>query len=368
MKTSYTSAVLALLVVIAFLSSPALSQQNLSWIDPLDFSHSIHAQGFDGIGYNRLPPEAEGKIRGAVWNLSRHSAGLEIHFTTDASEIHARMIPTSSRLEMPHMSATGVSGLDLYVLAADGNWQWVRGNYSFKDTVSYTFKVNPAPSAGRRYRLYLPLYNGVDQLKLGVPASFNLSVLPRGIGSLPIVVYGTSIAQGACASRPGMAWPAIMGRLLGREVINLGFSGNGRLEPEVLEFIHQIPASVYILDCLPNLVPTNWTEEDVKARLKTAVLSLKEVHPDTPVVLVEHAGYSDAFTDRERELAVRQVNRWSQDIYTQLLGAGVEEIYYLSKEDIGLSMDATVDGTHPTDWGMQQYADAYAQLLEDIID
>jgi len=358
----------AFLTFAVFLSGFSYAQQPFTWVDPAEMPGLVHAQGFSGIGYNRFPADAEGKIRDAVWNLSRHSAGLEIQFMTDASEIQARLIPTSSRLEMPHMSATGVSGLDLYVLAEDGDWQWVRGSYSFKDTVSYTFRINPGPSAARKYRLYLPLYNGVDQLQVGVGSSSKLDLLPRREASLPIVVYGTSIAQGACASRPGMAWPAIMGRLLGREVINLGFSGNGRLETEVLDYIQQIPAAVYILDCLPNLVPTNWTEEDVKSRLKTAVLNLKEAHPDAPVVLVEHAGYSDSFTDRERELAVKQVNRWSQDIYTQLLGEGVEEIYYLSKEDIGLSMDATVDGTHPTDWGMQQYADAYAQLLEDILD
>ena len=50
----------------------------------------------------------------------------------------------------------------------------------------------------------------------------------------PIVVYGTSITQGACASRPDSHGPnAILGRKLDRPVINLGFSGNGRLGKEL---------------------------------------------------------------------------------------------------------------------------------------
>ena len=53
----------------------------------------------------------------------------------------------------------------------------------------------------------------------------------------PVLVYGTSIAQGGVASRPGLAWTALLERKLDRPVINLAFSGNGRLEPEVLDLI-----------------------------------------------------------------------------------------------------------------------------------
>jgi lysophospholipase L1-like esterase len=166
-----------------------------------------------------------------------------------------------------------------------------------------------------------------------------------------------------------MAWPAIMGRSLNQPVINLGFSGNGRLEPEILTYISNTAASLYILDCLPNLVSsTNWPEEEVKKRLIHAVRFLKEKHPETPILLVEHAGYSDALTDRERASAVQWVNEWTKDVYVQLLSEGITEIYLLTKEDIQLDLDATVDGTHPSDWGMQQIAEAYVEMLKEILE
>lgn len=89
-------------------------------------------------------------------------------------------------------------------------------------------------------------------MQVGVPgnALFNPMAIRE---EKPIVVYGTSIAQGGCASRPGMAWPALVGRKLDRPLINLGFSGNGRLEKEVIDLIAEIDAKVYVLDCLPNL-------------------------------------------------------------------------------------------------------------------
>mgnify|MGYP002508477446 CR=1 FL=1 len=47
-------------------------------------------------------------------------------------------------------------------------------------------------------------------------------------------MYGTSILQGGCATRPGMAHTNILQRRLNREGVNLGFSGNARLDPEIM--------------------------------------------------------------------------------------------------------------------------------------
>ena len=71
----------------------------------------------------------------------------------------------------------------------------------------------------------------------------------------PIVFYGTSITHGACASRPGMVHTAILGRWLDMPVVNLGFSGNGRMDQAVGEFLVQVDATAYVIDCLPNMGP-----------------------------------------------------------------------------------------------------------------
>ena len=124
--------------------------------------------------------------------------------------------------------------------------------------------------------LYLPLYNGVEKLELGVPEGASLvPVAPRE--PKPVVVYGTSIAHGACASRPGMAWPAILSRALDREVVNLGFSGNGRMELEVGAHVAAIDAAAFVVDCLPNMTPAQ-----VRERTVPLVRQLRRARPELP--------------------------------------------------------------------------------------
>jgi hypothetical protein len=62
-------------------------------------------------------------VRNPVWDLAQDSAGLRVRFVTDAPTIRARWTLRKERLAMPHMPATGVSGLDLYV-RLPGGWHW----------------------------------------------------------------------------------------------------------------------------------------------------------------------------------------------------------------------------------------------------
>ncbi len=74
--------------------------------------------------FDRLPAKARGFVPEPVWELSHYSAGMCIRFTTNSAVIEAEWALYSERLAMPHMPATGVSGLDLYVKMPDGKWRW----------------------------------------------------------------------------------------------------------------------------------------------------------------------------------------------------------------------------------------------------
>lgn len=183
-----------------------------------------------------------------------------------------------------------------------------------------------------------------------------------------MVVYGTSIAQGGCASRPGMAWTSILERTMDRPLLNLAFSGNGRLEKEIIELIGEIDARIFILDCLPNLTNSEtFPEEQLKNRIFESVQYLRNKHPATPILLVEHAGYSDGLIMPERGEAFQRVNQIQKRTYSKLMKNGIEHLYYLSNEELNLSFDDTVDGTHPNDLGMQHYAEAYERKLRIIL-
>src|SRR5262249_54590042 len=151
------------------------------------------------------------------------------------------------QLGMPHMAPSGVSGVDLYGRNADGQWRWISCGRP-TDVDNRTTLAKELPPGKREYRLYLPLYNGVSQVEIGLPekATIARSTHPL-LKRKPVVFYGTSIMQGACASRPGMAQSSIIGRRLERPIINLGFSGNGKMEIEMARLLAELDPAAYVL-------------------------------------------------------------------------------------------------------------------------
>lgn len=312
--------------------------------------------------FDRLPAKAEGIVRAPVWELSHHSAGLLIPFTTSSPTIHARWSLTAARLEMPHMPATGVSGLDLYV-RVDGTWRWLANGRPSAQTNAAQL-VTGLTAEPRDYLLYLPLYNGVTSVEIGVPADVSIESRMRPAERRKsIVFWGTSITQGGCASRPGMVHTAIVGRRLEWPVVNLGFSGNGKLEPEMARLIAEIDAAVFVLDCLPNLNP-----DEVAKLAEPAVRIIREARPETPILLVEDRDYSDAFLIS----AKRDRNRGSQaalhQAYQRLTADGCKHLHYLKAAALfGTDGEDTVDSSHPTDLGFSRMADAFQSALKPLL-
>lgn len=337
------------------------SRAQWAWHNPQPGAY-IHNQGWneDGGNYCRLPLRAKDKVRTALWNLSCNSAGLTIRFKTDARNIQVKYKVTGG-FNMHHMPSTGVSGVDLY---RDADRGFCFGNYSFGDTVRYNYHIDRGGSNGAEaYTLYLPLYNGVSHLEIGVPTGSDFTFTPVSTEK-PIVLYGTSIAQGACASRPGMAWGNIVSRSLDKPLINLGFSGNGKLEKEVLDFINEQDASVYILDCMANL--TNITTDEIKVLVKKAVRQIRSRH-DAPILLVEHAGYSNAVTNQGQYDAYTHANDGQAMAYAELKKEGVKQLYYLPRKSLRMHPDSWVDYVHPSDYGMMLQATAVEKMLRKIM-
>ncbi len=317
--------------------------------------------------YDRFPAKAEGKVRPEVWGLSRNSAGMATRFITDAPRIHARWTLTSKNLAMPHMPATGVSGLDLYVKSDSGKWRWLANGRPADQTNSQQLVAGiPVAEKGREYLLYLPLYNGVSSVEIGIPKANFLAPGPAydEAHAKPIVFYGTSICQGGCASRPGMVHTAILGRWLGRPVINLGFSGNGRMEKEVAELMAELDAAAYVIDCLPNI-----GAKEVEERTALLVKILRDAHSKTPILLVEDRNYTDGFLltgKRERNESSQAALRKE---FEKLKAAGAEQLYYLEGKDlIGDDGEGTVDSSHPTDLGFLRQAEAFYKVLLPILE
>lgn len=343
-------------------SLPASGEQggNFRWINPLKSGAKVHGQGWEELDttYVRLPDKANGTVRKAVWDLSRNSAGLSLVFRSNAGEIHVRYRVKGSA-GMYHFPPTGVSGVDLYAYGSDGKPLWCAPVFPAKidKTSLYEYKeLIYGNDTSREFHLLLPLYNTIEDLEIGIPAEAELTFVPKS-AKRPIVVYGTSIAQGACASRPGNAWTTIVGRKLDTPVVNLGFSGNARMETELFNLLAEIDASVYVIDCLPNLN----AKDDIESRVINGVRILRQRH-DCPILLVEHSGTSSEF-GTELRTSYKELNRKQKEAFKTLRKMGFKGIYYLSHDKIYPGMDGQVEGVHFNDMGMHRQADAVCTAI-----
>ncbi|MCX5658644.1 MAG: SGNH/GDSL hydrolase family protein [Planctomycetota bacterium] len=337
----------------------------LLWHDLAELPLEGRGWGLDRLAtpFDRLPADAKPKVREAVWTLSQHSAGLCLRFLSDATQFSAKWSLRTKQLAMDHMPATGVSGVDLYV-RENGRWRWLAiGRPSAVENSATLSKIQPSPAGGREFMLYLPLYNGIVSLQLGVNEdAFVRPPPPRAGSGKPVVVYGTSITQGGCACRPGMAYPAILGRFIDREVINLGFSGNGPMEAELCHYLAEIDASVYVLDCLPNMGDAQVTE-----RTLPAVKILRDARPETPIVLVENVVYQQTMADTPKP------GHWQKNLnlrteFAKLLAMGVKGLHYVPGDYLlGTDYEGTVDGVHPTDIGFLRMAEIFAPVLRPLV-
>jgi hypothetical protein len=350
--------------------APALAAQAFSAAPEIEWRDArtltVEGLGFRDrkLPFDRLPARAEGVVRPEVWKLSRHSAGVAVRFFAAAREIHARWSVTGKTLAGANITAVAASGLDLYARDDAGRWRWLGIGRPTKLPENVEPLVRGIPESKREFMVYLPLLNGVSSLEIGAPKGGEIAPAPpRPAGRKPIVFWGTSITHGISASRSGMTHVAVLGRRFNREVINLGFSGNGKLEPEVAKLVAELDPAVFVLDCLPNLMAKEVTE-----RAEPCVRTLRAAHPKTPILLVEDRNYPDGFLIASR----RERNQSSQEAlraaYSRLQRDKVPGLFYLKGEELlGADGEDTVDGSHPTDFGFQRQAAAFEKVLRQIL-
>ncbi|MCE4562992.1 SGNH/GDSL hydrolase family protein [Maribellus sp. CM-23] len=350
---------LIFLIVVFPMAAMAITADSLKYVDASTLP--VIGKGFEDTQnrYERLPATLQDVTRPPVWNLSKNCSGLAIRFRTNSTAIGAKWEVTGD-VVMNHFTMTGIKGLDLYCLE-NGKWQFVNSARPTGKT-SQVVIIQNMPEGEKEYMLYLPLYDGLAQLEIGVlpSAEIKAPVVNSPQTGKPVVFYGTSITQGGCASRAGMAYPNILSRMLDREIINLGFSGNGKLDYEVAEAMATIDASCFVIDCLPNV-----TADLMKEKYDRFLEIIREKKPATQIIMVENILYPHMYFDQNVHKAVVDKNITLKQIFDAQKKKGDQNIYYVKADDlIGHSQETTVDGVHLTDFGFVQLADQLYPVLK----
>ena len=312
--------------------------------------------------YVRLPDSLQNQVRKELTGLGQNSAGMALRFRTNSTCIKARWT-VRNNFGMAHMTQIGVKGVDLYGWD-DGAWYFAGSGFP-KGKQSESMLVKNMSPEMREYLLYLPLYDGALQVEIGIDSLATLEQplldLPRQ--DKPLVFYGTSILQGGCANRPGMAHTNILSRWLQRECINLGFSGNARLDIEVARVMAATDASLYVLDFLPNV-----TLEQMKQRIDAFYTLLRQAHPEVPILFVENPPFPHGRFNTEVAREVAEENAWLRQYVKRLRRAGDKHVsLFTSEKMIGKDGEATVDGCHFTDLGFMRYAEQLFPVLKKLL-
>ena len=305
----------------------------------------------DTAKYPDLPPR--------VKELLTHAAGVAVCFTTNSTSIRAKWCVTKSR---PVLNLTPVSnkGLDLYIKNTSGQWQYA-GVGKPGSLCNEAEIIQNMDNSEKQCLLYLPLYDEISNLEIGVDAGASLAALADPFRKR-ILIYGSSIVQGAAASRPGMAYPAQLSRQTGLSFLNLGLSGSAKMEKAAADMVASFDADAYLLDCVPN---TNAAL--IKERTAYLVSTIREKHPGKPIIVMQSIVREQGAWDKRMGEAVKAQNIAIQQEVLKLMNGNMKDLYFITSEQmLGNDHDGTVDGTHPNDLGFYRMTTRLLPFFKDI--
>lgn len=343
---------------VAFTTIAAsLQAAELRWIDGRELP--LEGRGFETVEayFDRLPADLSPEINQEVHRLKHNAAGLQFRFRTTSTQLVFCWENTDPVLAYPNLSAMGASGIDVYRRRPGTPWTYLATGRveEGKDN-----KLSVAWTPGDECLVYLPTYNGIRSFRLGVDGTSEVLPLPvRSNGCIkPVVFYGTSITQGASCSRPGLAYPSVVGRELDVPIVNLGFSGSGKGELAMADCLASVDASCYVIDILWNM-----DESALSSRYAAFVRRLRQVRPEVPIVLLEgcdvHHGAAAGQLIQKRNEVVRK-------IWREFESEGVQGLVFLRSEALlPGDEEGTADGVHPNDHGMAQLAKAVTSAVRE---
>lgn len=308
--------------------------------------------------YHRIDTLQYQGMPAAVKKLFTNSAGLAIVFKTNSSVISARWT-TANPKTGSNMTAIAHKGLDLYI-KRDGKWVFA-GVGRPTDNSTTAPIVQNMEDGEKECLLYLPLYDEIKSLEIGISKDSFITPSSDPFRK-KVLIYGSSITQGASASRPGMAYPARLSRKSGIHFINLGLSGNGKMEQSVADMLADIEADAYILDCAANPGP-----DEITQRTGYLVKTLRGRHPNVPIIMIQSVvRESGNFDMKVRARVAGQISNFKQE-FEKLEAAGIKDLYFIEGDLLGFDHEGTTDGVHPNDLGFDRILDVIETPILEIL-
>lgn len=302
----------------------------------------------------RLPQEVADSVSPSVGRLASHTTGGRVRFSTD-SKIIAVRVKMHNVTKLSQFALTGSAGLDLY--SDDGYCDTFAPPYDLED--GFTAVKVRKEQGFNTFTVHFPLYSGVNSLEIGLEPGCALQEAPEYKVTTPVVYYGSSVTQGACASRPGCSYENAISRRLSCDHVNLGFSGSAMAEDAMIEYLAGLPMSAFVQDYDHN-APDPEHLEKTHYKLYKAV---RDANPELPIILISQL--QDRLTPekaRRREII--------RETFETAKAAGDEKVWFLDGQQIMAQFGAgcgMTDSAHPNDLGFACMAKAVGDILENVL-
>ena len=336
-----------------FMEKSITAKADYTWLNVLDEPIQIHGLAVKEENmFARMPVDTAKSVSEGVYELNFHTAGGRARFKTN-SRLLAFIAESRFEGGMNHMPLSGSAGLDVYA-----NGKFIDGvRPVFGENGLFENIIYHLPEGEKNIEVNFPLYNGLKSLYVGIcPGS---SILPPEKYAIqkPIVYYGSSITQAGCASRPGNSYQGHISRWLNADYINLGFSGNGRGEREMAEYIASLEMSAFVLDYDHNAYNPAYLNDTHEAFFKI----IRNAQPLLPVIFVSRPDTGKDIIDDSKRRAVIKAT------YERAKKSGDRHVYYIDGRRLFGTKDrdaCTVDNTHPNDLGFYRMAKTIYPVLK----
>lgn len=309
-------------------------------------------QRIDGV-YRRMPYDIASSVSPQVAAISMECAGGRCRFTTDSPYI-AILVKYRSVAKVSNYSHTATLGFDLYE----------KENFigafvpSLDVTDVFESVLDVEDKGAREYTLNFPVCSEIEELYIGVKEGCVLQKASRYAIETPVVLYGSSVTQGACASRPGNTYANILSRRLHCDYLNLGFWGNAKGEEEMAKYIAGLPMSAFIYDYDYNSPSAEYLAETHEKMFKI----VREQNPNLPIIILSAPKPYLNATDLQRYAVIEKT-------YQNAVAGGDKFVRYIAGNTMlkEIKDSALADNVHPGDVGFLYMANAIEKALKEFL-
>lgn len=307
--------------------------------------------------FKRMPDEVAKNVNDGVAALYTNTSGGRIRFSTN-SDVIVLKAEVANVTRVSHLSVTGACGFDIYEDFPETQTSRYLATFipPYEVTAEFESKVELPSRRTRYFTVHFPLYCDVFSVLIGVNDAASLSKGMSYKNALPIVYYGNSVTQGGCATRPGNSYPNIIGRRLNMDFINLGFSGSGKAEETMVDYLASLDMSVFVCDYDHNAP----NPEYLKATHRRLYEKIRTAHPDLPFIIMSKSDfvYGEENSIKRRDI-IYETFRYAKSI-------GDKNVYFMDGESVYYGDYANIvviDRVHPSDLGFALIADTLGGII-----